>query len=129
MQPLAFPDEERNTELLFQLTNPGRDIRLHPMKPFGRPGDAARANDGIKNAKVGEIHASLPENDMILFIHLTRSSTFDKTCSCTNVPERCRYESAASLFRRGNSHRLDGDDQTTDSSLSGTSQQAARASV
>jgi hypothetical protein len=47
MQPLAFSDEERNTEVLFQLMNPSRDIRLHPMKPFGRPGDAARANDGI----------------------------------------------------------------------------------
>ena len=82
-----------------RLMNPGRDIRLHPMKPFGRPGDASRANDGTKNAKVGEIHASLLEKDMIIFIHLTRSNTFGKACSCTNVQERCRYESAASLFR------------------------------
>jgi hypothetical protein len=99
MQPLAFPDEERNTEILFQLMNPGRDIRLHPMKPFGRPGDAAGANDGIENTKVGKIHASLLENDIIIFIHLTRSRTFCKVCSCTNVQERCRCESAASLFR------------------------------
>src|ERR1700730_15486339 len=97
MQLLALPDEKRNTEVLFQPMNPGRDIRLHPMKPFGRPGDAAGANDGPKNAKVGEIHASLLENDMILFIHLTRSGTFCKVLSCTNVQERCRYESAASL--------------------------------
>src|SRR5277367_6618821 len=117
MQPLALPDEERNAEVLFQLMNPGRDIRLHPMQPFGRPGDAAGANDGIKNAKVGEIHTSLLENYMIIFIHFMRSSTFGKVCSCTNVQERCRYESAASLFRRGNPHRLDGDDQTTHSSL------------
>src|SRR5215470_11276654 len=99
VQPLTFPDEERNTEVLFQLMNPGRDIRLHPMKPFRRPGDATRANDGIKNAEVGEIHASLLENDMILFIHLTRSSTLGKVCSCANMQERYRYESAASLFR------------------------------
>src|SRR6516165_9437773 len=98
MQPLAFPDEEQNTEVLLQLMNPGRDIRLHPMKPFGRLGDAARANDGIKNAKVGEIHASLLEKHIILFIHLTRSSTLGKVCSCANMQERYRYECTARLF-------------------------------
>src|SRR5580704_8222976 len=115
MQPLALPDEERNTEVLFQLMNPGRDIRLYPMQPFGRPGDAAGANDGIENAKVGEIHASLLENDIIIFIHLNKSISFCKVCSCANMQERCRYESAASLFRPGT--RLDGDDQTTHPSL------------
>jgi hypothetical protein len=55
------------------------------MKPFGRPGDAASANDGIKNPKVSEIHTSLLEKDMILFIHLTRLGTFCKVCSCINV--------------------------------------------
>ncbi|MER8464370.1 hypothetical protein NKH02_15850 [Mesorhizobium sp. M1396] len=69
LQPLAFADKEPHAQILFKLPDASGHVGLHAKQLFRRLGDTALAHHHAKDAKVGQIHPSLPENKMILIIH------------------------------------------------------------
>ena len=69
VKPLALANEKPDREVLFELTDPGRDIGLHAMQPLRRPRHASFAHHRAEDLQIRQIHSSLHEIINITIIH------------------------------------------------------------
>jgi hypothetical protein len=65
VQAFARANEKRDSKLVFELANARRDVGLHTMQPLGGAGHATMAHHGREYPQVGQVHASLPVNNII----------------------------------------------------------------
>ena len=71
VQTPAFPDEQLDAELLFELPHTRRDVLLDAVEVLGRTRNAALAHDRPENLQIGKVHRSRSEIIFILVIHFT----------------------------------------------------------
>jgi hypothetical protein len=68
LQTLTLTDEKLDTQLLFELFKPGRQVRWHPVQAFGGAGDRPFFGHGLKNPQLAEFHELSPEQNKLLTI-------------------------------------------------------------
>jgi hypothetical protein len=68
LQALPLADEQFDTQLLFELFQPRRQVRWHAMQALGSAGDRAFFGDCLKNPQLTEFHLLSPEQNKLLTI-------------------------------------------------------------